>query len=234
MPFDFIGYKPYSINYNSFFNELNLNRIFNDKNVQGQYLSRWMDVLKNHDSNLVKQLSTKEAIIEYRIKIQNEPEIFQLPITFSNNNILLHFRTSIANILSADYRTKSQLVPLEEFTRADGIIHWTPVNSNVDDYSKANNPILIVPYLNGKINYLVVDGNHRLTYKTQHNINQIYALIISEKSIIENSLFSSSFDKFYYIFNNEINHIGNETASGKYSDMQLMQKSFLMGNGYSF
>lgn len=234
MPFDFKNFKSYTINYDKLFNEVNKNNIFNDKNIQIQYLNRWIDVLKEHDKIIVNQLNTANDILKYTILTRDEPEIFQLPIHWSNNTILLHFRISIANSVIENYLSQSELFPLEEFTSEDSSIYWTPVDGNVERYSKANKPILIIPYLNGRYGHLVIDGNHRLTYKKNNNCNNIPALIISEKSVIEHSLFSSSFDSMYYIFNNELNHFGSETASGNFNAMHLIQKSFLMGNGYLF
>lgn len=234
MPFDFMEYKTYSINYKNLFNEVNVNKIFKDKNIQVQYLNRWMDVLKEHDNILVNQLNTPEAILDYTIKVQDEPEIFQLPIMWSKNTIFLHFRISIANMITADYLSKSILTPLDDFTKEDSDIYWSAVDSNVEGYSNANKPILVVPYFNGKYQYLVIDGNHRLTYRMRHNVRDVSVLIISEQSVIDQQLFSSSFDSMYYIFINEINHMGNETAKGECSDMELVQKSFLMGRGYRF
>jgi hypothetical protein len=37
--------------------------------------------------------------------------------------------------------------------------------------------------MNGIHRYLVIDGNHRLTYKAQHNIENINAIVISNAQL---------------------------------------------------
>lgn len=81
---------------------------------------------------------------------------------------------------------------------------------------------------------MVIDGNHRITYKKRLNISKIPSLVMAEQSVIETKIFSSSFDEYYYIFHNEINRIEHELRNGSSSEMELINKSFLMGKGYQF
>ncbi|MDH7605248.1 MAG: hypothetical protein QHH13_10130 [Melioribacter sp.] len=234
MPFDFINFRHYSINYLDLFNEINSQKILSDENLQSQYLKMWMKELNDCDDILKNQLKTPESISKLRLLLQLEPEIFQLPIDFQYNKILLHFRVTIANEIISDAKHKSQFIPLSEFVQKNSLFKWTPVNTNVDSYSNSNEPIVIVPFLNGQYSYLVIDGNHRLTYKTKNNIDSIYALIISEQSVIEHSLFSSGFDKLFYIMYNELNHMANATHYKKANAFQLVQKSYLKDGKFKF
>lgn len=234
MPFDFINFRHYSINYSDLFNDINSKIILSDTTVQIQYLKRWMKELKDCDDILKTQLNTPESISKIRLLLRLEPEIFQLPIYFQNNKILIHFRATIANKIISNDKDKSEYIPISEFIQSNSLFKWNPVNTNVDSYSSSNEPIIIVPFLDRQYNYLVIDGNHRLTYKAKNNIDGIHALIISEQSVIELSLFSSGFDKLYYIMHNELNHMANETHYKKANALQLVQKSYLKDGEFKF
>lgn len=186
-----------------------------------------MKKLSDLDEIITNQLNTQKSIFEMQLELQSEKEIFQCEMNYSNMKILLHFRVSIANEIILPFKSKSQLIPIDEFIRNDGEFKWTPVDTNVNSYSNANDPIIIVPLLNGIHRYLVIDGNHRLTYKTQHNIENINAIVISERTVIERSLFSSDFDKYYYVMNNEIERMAYETFLNKINADELVKKSYL-------
>jgi len=209
-------------------------RVLSNNDIQAQYLSQWMSLLKKHDNILLNQFGTKKDIMEFVAKIQSEPEIFQLPIHWKNDTLFLHFRVSIVNKISKDFYSQSEWIPITEFQGNNQCIYWTKVEENVERYMEYAQPIIAVPYFSGKYNLLVIDGNHRLTYSTNHNIENIRTLIISETSVIEQQIFSSSFDLMFYIFNNELVRFGNITAEGKENDLKLIQKSYLCGKGFQF
>lgn len=234
MPFDFINFRHYSINYLDLFNEINSQEILSNKSLQVQYLKMWMKELSDCDNILKKQLNIPESISKLRLLLQLEPEIFQLPINFQYNEILLHFRITIANKITSGAKYKSIFIPLSEFIQKNSLFKWTLVDTNVDFYSNFNKPIIIVPFFSGQYNYLVIDGNHRLTNKIKNNADGIYALIISEQSVIEHSLFSSGFDKLFYIMHNELRHMVNATHYKKANAYQLIQKSYLKDGKFKF
>ncbi|HEY8909701.1 MAG TPA: hypothetical protein VIM51_05410 [Desulfosporosinus sp.] len=236
MPFDFLNHQHYSIDYSNLFDVLNSQEILSDENIQIQYLKIWMKSLEHHDNIIKNELKTQESIFKLKLMLQSEPEIFQLPMNHQNIEVLLHFRASIANQIISEYKSESQcqFIPLDEFVQKNSVFNWTPVNINVDAYSNSKKPIILVPFLNNQYSYLVIDGNHRLTYKTRNNINDIHAIIISEQTVIEHSLFSSSFDKFYYIMFNELNHMANATHHKKANALQLIQKSYLTDGNFKF
>lgn len=234
MPFDFARRKHYSIDYEDVFNDINANTILDNPNIQAQFLRMWINILKEHDQILKNQLKTREDILKLNLSLQSEPEIFQLPLHYSNTTILLHFRVSIANEILSKKKSESNYIPLNEFTGKNSKINWTPVDITVDSYSETTDPIVMVPFLNNQYHYLVIDGNHRLTYKVKNNIDNIYGLIVSEQSVVECKIFSSSFDSFYYIMHNEINHMANETHRNRTNSLNLLEKSYLKDGRFKF
>ncbi len=227
MPFDFIALQHYSISYTDLFNEINSHKILDDSNIQTEYLLLWMNKLYDLDKFITGQLSTEKSIKEMQMKLGPQREIFQSEINFNCARILLHFRVSFANQIIAPYKSQSQHIPVEEFLKKDSEFKWTPVDTNISSYSSATDPIIIVPFLNKQHKYLIIDGNHRLTYKTQNNTGNVEAIIISEQTVLDFSLFSSGFDKYYYIMNNEIDRMAYQTKHSGAKAYDLVQKSYL-------
>ncbi|WP_160692576.1 hypothetical protein [Clostridium sp. C2-6-12] len=233
MPFNFTSYKHYSVNYSNLFDELNSNKFLNDSTIQSKYLESWINTLKNSDNIITEQLKTPDSIKNLIVLLSSEPEIFQLPITYGDNELFIHFRASIANQIIPS-GTKGEHIPLNEFTKSNSSIHWTPVDENVDSYSDSKEPIIMVPFLNGQHNSLVIDGNHRVTYNVKNNIDNITEIIISEQSVIDFSLFSSGFDKMLYIMHNELNHMANATHRENANAIDLIKKSYLVDKKFKF
>lgn len=234
MPFDFTTYKHYTINYVNFFNQLNSKKILNDSSIQTEYLLYWIKILNDDDKFITNQLSTQESIFYMRLQLQSQREVFQTEINNAGNKILLHFRVSYANEVIARYKNKSQKIPVNEFVKRNSEFKWNPVSTNVDCYSTCNDPIIIVPFFNLQHKYLVIDGNHRLTYKVKHSIDEIEAIIISEHTVIEFSLFSSGFDKHLYIMNNEIDRMSYLTNYENANALNLIQKSYFKDGVFKF
>lgn len=233
MPFDYKKYKHYSINYSNLFDELNSKEILSDRKIQSEYLELWMRTLRTYDDIITKQLKSKEAINDAISYLQSKPEIFQFPSTYGSNEILIQFSASVANEIIPN-GTKGTFIPLDEFVKDDRSIYWTPVDEDVSSYSGADQPIIIVPYLNGQYGDLVIDGNHRITYKVKNNINNISAILISEQSVIDFAFFLSWFDMMFYIMHNELNHMINGTHLNKIDASKLIQKSYLVDKKFKF
>ncbi|MCO7125132.1 hypothetical protein NIE88_05000 [Sporolactobacillus shoreicorticis] len=234
MPFDYVNFRIYEIDYHKFFNEIKSKKILLDNKLQEIYLRRWVGKLRKHDEILKKQFSTKSLVEDYISKVQNEREIFQLPTNWGINKVLIHFRVSIANQLVKNYYPQSQMIPITEFQGGNQSIYWTKVTGDTKKYAGSNNPIIVVPYFSNGYHYLVIDGNHRITYKLKHNTQKIATLFISEYTVIEEHLFSSSFDELFYIFNNELVRFASASIERNYSAEQLFNKSYLSGKGFQF
>ncbi|WP_252238317.1 hypothetical protein [Clostridium sp. VAP51] len=236
MPFDFKNLRHYSIDYGKLFEEFNSHRFVNDKHIQIEYLKAWFKVLMDADKVITEQLKTKESIIQLSQLLRSEPEIFKIPMYHKSNTIFIQFRATIANeiIPEEDKKNKYEFIDINEFVKKNSKICWNPVKENVDSYAEAKDPILMVPFLSGTYTKLVIDGNHRLTYKVKNNVNDIHALLISERTVIEQSLFSGTFDKLYYIMHNELNYMKIETDTKNTNAMELMNKSYLVDGKFKF
>ena len=170
--------------------------------------------------------------MQLRILMIKEPELFQLPIHHVDNNIFLHFRISNINEWTNAYREDSQELEISEFVNSN--INWFPVD--IDDNFKLTNidPIIMIPFHNNEYNYLVIDGNHRLSYHIKKNMKSIKVINIAEVSVTESNIFASGFDKYYYIFMNELNHMARGTHYFKKNAIELMYTSFLTDGKLKF
>ncbi|HCL4480046.1 TPA: hypothetical protein N2D99_002113 [Clostridium botulinum] len=229
MPFNFCNCKYYSINYSSLFNELNSKKILSDKNLQTEFLKLWMRYLKNADDKVSNELRTQESISKLKLLLQSEPEIFQIPMYHQSNEVFIHFRVSKINELISKNQISGGFIPLSEFIKKDSRIKWAPIESDIFSNLNSKKPIIIVPFLSGQYSSLVIDGNHRLTSKTKHNINDVNGLLIPEETLIKQSLLTSGFDELYYIMNNELCRMFEETYSEIADPMEIVQKSYLNG-----
>ncbi|MBY6931016.1 hypothetical protein [Clostridium botulinum] len=236
MPFNFSERKHYSIDYESLFNDINSKKILTNKRVQTEYVKAWINFLIKADQVVTEQLKTDQQILELNKHLLLEPEIFQLPMYHENNTIVIHFRASIANQIISEFKMKkdAQLINIDEFVKKDRRILWTHVNENVDSYANNQDPIIMVPFINGQYSNLVIDGNHRLTYKVKENIKSVPTLILAESSVIDYSIFSSTFDKYYYIMNNEFSYMNNESYNKNVDSYELMKKSYLADGKFKF
>ena len=108
MPFDFMKHEVYTIDYDTLFDEIMEQNILSRKDLQSEYVRKWICILKHHDDILTKQFNNKRAIMDFIVKVQSEPEIFQLPIHWKfGGTTFLHFRVTIANEISKEYYSQS-------------------------------------------------------------------------------------------------------------------------------
>lgn len=239
MPFDFIKLQPYRINYKQLFDGLKNAPLLDNQKLKEEYLNYWLTVLKEHDKTAVKAFDTPEKIKNYQKQLLafNEKEIFQQVFTFepTNVNVYFHFRISIiSHILSNNNQEVSPVqMELNEFSNKESHIKWSRVP--IDEKQEFNSePIFLVPFLNGKFNYLLIDGNHRVSHALDLGKEHIQGLPFSERSIIDFQLLCNSFDSLLYIFYNEMNHFANNKNRYHSTDQELLNKSYLAGNGFQF
>jgi hypothetical protein len=234
MPFDFDKMEHYSVDYDHLFEEINKQKILDNKVVQSHYLNHWRNALEKKDGEITKKLSTPKGIMDLSLFMKNEPELFQIKVDYKKTKVLLNFKVSKAKKITSDAISHSLHIPLSNFIGKDSNIYWNPVSSDVDFCNTVRDPILMVPYLSNQYNDLVIDGNHRLTYKTSKKIDDIRALIIAERTVIDHNLLFTDFDLMYYIMQNEINRIWYATNEKGAKAMNIVQKSYISDGVYKF
>lgn len=205
MPLDMMLNKIYQINYTTLYREINSLQIFNDSQIQSLYLNKWIEVLKqaeNMSINDFNDSSKRKLMLKENMEA---PEKFQLPVIYKSNTIYIHFRVSrILELIKISGVTESEAreVPLEDFIKDNSYINWTKTNDKVEIKEE---PIIMVPFAIGKYHkILVIDGNHRITDCINSREKYIKSYEIDGDWLVQANLFTTSFDKMMYIFQNEM------------------------------
>lgn len=177
----------------SFYSELqkNISRYSHINGIQ-DYIQKWMKVfLDCYDREKNEKF------------VFTGKEWYYTEVLIPNCNIRIHFSVSKAKILSKTY--EPQVVPISIFSDYDdgaAVIKYTSTPlSNKYDYSKCQEPIIAVNYFYDGFNYLVIDGNHRVTSFKEDASQSIEVKLLSLSHALD--LIESVLEKAIYLFLNE-------------------------------
>lgn len=222
MPFDFEACEPYKVNYKKYFKVFESQRFLEDFSKQQKFLRLWRKRLEDLDSPFPDTIFIKD----------DDAQIFQTFLTYSTNKkIFINFRIENLNRMIKDNRKSVQKVDVDYFIRPNSPISWNPVNKPLNKPPFFIKPILLVPYLTSPSQALIIDGNHRLTYYANNKPqSRIPVCFLTIKYLVENNMFMSEFDKYFYIMLNEFSLICVHKERYKLDDDVLISKSFLTTN----
>ena len=228
MPVDFMSDKIYNVDYMAWKEKLLQMKVFNSQDIQKIYLDKWMEKLKSLDDSVCRDYYNPK-IKMFMLKEKTEaPENFQIPIEYKSNSVFIHFRVSrlIQSIEQSNISSDSAIdVRIEEFTNVNRRINWT---ATADKVKIKTQPIIIVPLTVGEFyQWLVVDGNHRITYAIENKKKSVKAFLLDSNSLVEANMFNSGFDKFLYIFQNEMIALASYIHRDGYSDEEAFKLGFL-------
>ena len=228
MPVDFMLDKIYNVDYMTWEEELLQMEVFNSRDIQKIYLDKWMEILKAQDDSVCKEYNNPKMKILLLKEKTEAPESFQIPIEYKSNSMFIHFRVSrlIQSIEQANISSDSASdIGIEEFTKVNRRINWT---ATTDKVKIKIQPIIIVPLTVGVFyQWLVVDGNHRITYAIENKKKSVKAFSLDPNALVEANMFSSGFDKFLYIFQNEMIALASYIHREGYSDEEAFKLGFL-------
>ena len=228
MPVDFMLDKIYNVDYMTWEEELLQMEVFNSRDIQKIYLDKWMEILKAQDDSVCKEYNNPKMKILLLKEKTEAPESFQIPIEYKSNSMFIHFRVSrlIQSIEQSNISSDSAIdVRIEEFTNVNRRINWT---ATTDKVKIKIQPIIIVPLTVGAFyQWLVVDGNHRITYAIENKKKSVKAFSLDPNALVEANMFSSGFDKFLYIFQNEMIALASYIHREGYSDEEAFKLGFL-------
>jgi len=200
------------LNASSLYNEIMNNySAYSSLNNFHDYLENWCAVMLN----AFKTEENKEFIFKGL-------EQYYTEIIIPNCAIRIHFCISDAKKYICDYDCQS--IPLSAFATFDNCVatvKYTEVNcDNGFDYSNCSEPIIAIEYPKDGFRYLVIDGNHRLSFLSKNNIkDSVDVILLSLKDTL--SLIHSEFEKSVYLFLLEGAHIEeciNDSATSYYHD----------------
>jgi len=227
MPLKFPLLKEYSIDYDGLYTEFNSHKVFNNTLIQEKYLKTWFEILRKSDDitkSQMKDFGQKQLLLK---EIMDAPEIFQIPVEYQTTKVFVHFRVS--RIIEALEKVRDEAnVQIQYFDTSDFVmensnINWTKTNDRV---VLKQEPIIMVPFMIGQYQLLVIDGNHRITEYINSDISRIAVYLFDKRALVYNNWFSTSFDKMMYIFHNELITIGEATAQAKLPPEKLIFETY--------
>mgnify|MGYP001002057587 CR=1 FL=1 len=169
----------YPIDYNAFYNTL----------ISNPYLKTVSDYI-NKNIEILQELDKKQ--------ICNKAEYFKYDFNFAGADFHLHFNITniIDSIKSSDLTVKK--FSSKSFATIDSKILYH--NELYSEYqAKCREPIILVPLeFSPSTKYIVIDGNHRLSYKLDMNYKTISCYIYnSAKASDFCFLYDFNLYKFY-------------------------------------
>lgn len=227
MPVDFMSDKIYKVDYTAWKRELSQMPIFDSGEVQKIYLDKWMEILKAQDGFACRDYNNPKMKMLMLKEKMEAPENFQIPVNYETNTMFIHFRVS--RIIQMIEQSGASLdnainIDIKEFTDKNMRINWTPTTDIVKTKTQ---PIIIAPLTVDKFyQWLVIDGNHRITHAIAEREKSVKAFSLDPNALVEGNLFSTGFDKFLYIFQNEMIALASYIHRDGYSDEEAIKLAY--------
>lgn len=227
MPVDFMSDKIYKVDYTAWKRELSQMPIFDSGEVQKIYLDKWMEILKAQDGFACRDYNNPKMKMLMLKEKMEAPENFQIPVNYETNTMFIHFRVS--RIIQMIEQSGASLdnainIDIKEFTDKNMRINWTPTTDIVKIKTQ---PIIIAPLTVDKFyQWLVIDGNHRITHAIAEREKSVKAFSLDPNALVEGNLFSIGFDKFLYIFQNEMIALASYIHRDGYSDEEAIKLAY--------
>lgn len=227
MPVDFMSDKIYKVDYTAWKRELSQMPIFDSGEVQEIYLDKWMEILKAQDGFACRDYNNPKMKMLMLKEKMEAPENFQIPVNYETNTMFIHFRVS--RIIQMIEQSGASLdnainIDIKEFTDKNMGINWTPTTDIVKIKTQ---PIIIAPLTVDKFyQWLVIDGNHRITHAIAEREKSVKAFSLDPNALVEGNLFSTGFDKFLYIFQNEMIALASYIHRDGYSDEEAIKLAY--------
>lgn len=225
MPFNFHDSKIYEIDYKVFFNELYskfYGNLFSDEEKTKSYINTYLRYMKKADKKFNDFISNRDNFFALIDQLDNT-QIFQQPIEYDNSVIYLHFLVGKLIESVPDWKNNSNDAPLVFFQGQKAKYFWTPAQS---DITLSSDPIIAAPFPFEFSDYLIIDGNHRLT-NWEKEKRSIPVTHVSANYLIRMDLFASEFDSLYYIFHCDTTNLANLKHYYNFSDDDLLKQTFL-------
>lgn len=224
MAYDFYKNKRYTIDYDLIRGFVREHNIFNQRADENLYIESWVKLLKCSEKEANLEIEWLRKRNEFDIKFGRyeffESEIPKLKLKiFWDIERIKEYSTKITNIKELN---------IEEYLNKRTNIFGNPKHSydrEIPSDSELSEAICVVPFL--KVAY-IIDGNHRLGYYISNNKESLKYKFISGEELVDNSFFLSKFDKYMYIFLNELAYL--RVLIGR--DKEKISKSFLCTGKY--
>lgn len=203
MPLNLSTGKIEQLSFDLIFKHALLNSSFSNYPNADKWYHEWMKILKYFDSRELKYLENKENLDNInRQLINNNIEYYQFSMEFDDQ--LIHWTLNISKLLKDAIDSKK--VQIDKMRILDIIQNneqylWQETFDITIRPQNKETPILLLELPNNQ--YLVIDGNHRLTKYKKENIKmgEVNTLTLRVNDIDRGSgYFISDFEHWVFIF----------------------------------
>jgi len=203
MPYDFHKHKKYSFDFIATCQPLLRDEYFKD---QVEYVNKWSHVFKT-----LEQLDdTRRTSV---INELDKNEFYQFKINFDNQSFMLQFNVET---IKNDVLKMPQYYTVQKISTVHFGISGSPAKILYTQEQKStsikNNPIIICPLNIGDAEFVVIDGNHRISEKIRNNDKVIEVVAYKPET---QKCFMSLVDWAMYLFKSEVYQICIDHNHGK-------------------
>lgn len=220
-------------NLNTLYSRLLNDNIFKNNLIQEYYAKKWISTILPYCDYKIRH-SEYISRIEKHKEINLDDEAFQLVINTHGikTEILfdVEYMKSKYDLLCSNNKKCYDYINYNKFKTLPTIDIYYKNNISIKKVKDTNydNPIIMVPFLINNKEFIVVDGNTRLTYLRNTNTDKELKIfnIISE-NVIKNNLFYNTHSKLMYILVNEVILLKSKARDGNYTDLDLLSCSYI-------
>lgn len=221
MAYNFITEESYDIRFDEL-EYLFLQHHLVDFQYQDTWIGSWLERLKraDQDTNLQSERTHQQNLSFRGLEIAQKKWIFP--------SFTFYFHFFIAGARMCIEQTKSDIhrIVLDRIQNASFALDWTPTTN----WRRAVNnqkPVICTRFPVVKKEYLLIDGNHRLTAKIYTRQKSIKTYILSPQQILDYNILPAPIDTMMYLFLLESSNFSKLLAENKYTHQRIFDASFL-------
>lgn len=231
MPYKFPKVQKYVIDYDNLTDDIfkrSKELLFDTPNLLLDYINTYITQLAAAEQRMFATMKSNPNLIYEMRRHYHNNEVFSQPIYFSDQNLFIHFSVyEILNIINLATEQGNpppvQYFDVETFYGPERNFIWAPNNSFL---TNKIDPIIAVPYPYGYQNFLVIDGNTRLTTWGKQ-VREVPVIFLDPNFLVEHDLFPSDFDKIIYLFQLDLANLAKKKQDFSLSDKKLLEISYL-------
>ncbi|WP_242489416.1 hypothetical protein [Bacillus sp. TH19] len=221
MAYNFVTDEHYNVNFDELEIMLKEKSLLNFQ-YQNEWLNSWLEILKKADQDTDIQIQNKN---KHNLSFEGF-EIFQKEVIFPSFSFYFNFVITGAHLFIEKTNPKIQTISLKNIHNKSFPLEWSPT----DNWRKSVNnqkPIIYTRFPLGMNEYLLIDGNHRLTAKINTRQNSIKSYIISPQEIVDHKILPTTIDATMYLFIIESANFSKALSENKYTDQQIFDSSLI-------
>lgn len=215
MAYDVVTGKRYTIDFDEL--ETMVRKSPLNFHYKNEWISGWLEVLNKAEQDTDTQINN--------ISFEG-CEVFQKELHFPTFTFYFNFVIPGTEHFIEELNPKTHTILLKDIRDKSFALDWTPT----DDWRRSVNnqkPIICTRFPYGVNEYLLIDGNHRLTAKMHTKQEAIKSYIISPREIVDHKILPMAIDRVMYLFIIESANFTKALSEKKYTDREIFDSSLV-------